>query len=54
MAKKKNNDSVKLVSFGLAVFAVGAFFSYGIVMFAGVALFIAGWLPATKDEHDPL
>lgn len=52
--KKKSNESKKLFITGLGFFALGAFFSTGFVIFIGIALMIAGFLPATKDEHDPV
>ncbi len=51
MAKKKN-DSVALILSGAVVFALGAFVGYGIVIFAGAMVMIAGLLPQSKNEQE--
>jgi membrane-bound ClpP family serine protease len=54
MAKKRNKESAGLIAFGMAFLGVGLFLSYGIVMFAGVVMMVAGLLPATGKEDDPI
>ena len=52
--ENKNNDSKKLFMFGAAILAVGLFFGYGVAIFFGAALMIAGILPPSGDENDPV
>ena len=55
MAKKRDKEGGKIFIFGCAVLAVGFFFGYGLVLFAGAAMMIAGMLPPTeKEEDDPI
>ena len=54
MGKKKNDrEGGKLFIMGVAIFAVGAFFGYGIVLFFGAAMMVAGILPPAGDKNDP-
>ena len=52
--KKKNNDSRNLFMIGAAILAVGLFFAYGVAILLGVGLVIAGMLPPSGDENDPV
>jgi membrane-bound ClpP family serine protease len=49
--RKKTNKSVALFSTGTVIFALGLFFGYGIVIFAGLIMMVAGLLPPA--EHEP-
>ena len=54
MAKVKDKEGGKLFIVGVSIFAVGIFFGYGIVYFAGAAMMVAGILPPSGRENDPL
>jgi hypothetical protein len=51
---RKDPVGKKMFIIGAAIFAFGLFFGYGIIWFSGAALMVAGILPPTGDEHDPL
>lgn len=50
--QKKSNESKKLFITGIGFFVVGAFFSYGIMVFFGAVLMIAGVLPPSNKETE--
>ena len=55
MGKKKNDrEGSKLFVVGAGFFAIGLFFSYGLVWFFGACLMIAGILPPTGNNDDPI
>lgn len=54
MARKRNKESAGLIAFGTAFLGVGLFLSYGIVMFAGIVMMVAGLLPATEKKDGPV
>ncbi len=54
MAKKRNKDSAALLAIGTAIFGVGLFLSYGMVIFTGAVVMFAGLLPPSEKEDDSL
>jgi membrane-bound ClpP family serine protease len=52
--KKRDREGSKLFILGVAFFAIGAFFSYGIVLFFGAGMMIAGILPPSGNNDDPI
>ena len=54
MAKNKDREGGKLFVVGMGFFAIGAFFNYGLVLFFGAAMMVAGILPPTGKEDDPI
>lgn len=51
---KNKNDSVALFAIGTTIFGIGLFFSYGIGIFFGAVMMIAGMLPPSGDKNDPV
>ena len=51
---KKNIEGKKLFVVVAVFFALGVLFSYSIVFYAGLALMIAGLLPASGNHDDPV
>ena len=52
------NHSVGLFSTGTVIFGLGLFMGYGLAIFVGLVMMVAGLLPSTKqdpeDENDPV
>ena len=53
-AKKNDKQGHKLFLIGMAIFALGGFLSYGVVLFFGALMMIASFLPASGKTDDPL
>ncbi len=51
---KKNNEGKKLFITGAGILVLGLFFVYGIAIFFGAVMMIAGILPPSGDENDPV
>ncbi len=50
--KKQRNNSIGLFSIGTVIFGLGLFVSYGIAIFIGLIMMVAGLLPPTAKETE--
>jgi len=54
MEKKNNEQGKKLFITGAGILTLGLFFAYGVAIFFGAVMMIAGILPPSGDENDPV